>query len=81
MLMRGTLFKSVAAPLSHKTTDLAELKVGLAELCVLIKANYAQFFGELCTQNPELCELCNIFKPKFLMFQFIKLANLLWFYL
>ena len=43
-------------------------------------ANYALLFGELCTQNPELCEnyancTDNIFKQKFLMFQFSKLAN------
>ena len=36
-----------------------------------LSANYALFFG-------ELCELRNIFKRKFLIFQFIKLANLLW---
>ena len=31
---------------------------------LFFSANYALFFGELCTQNPKLCELCNIFWQK-----------------
>ena len=57
------------------------LITGLPELC-LFSANYALFFGELCAKNPELCAnhanctiLHNIFKQKFSMFQFVKLAN------
>ena len=37
-------------------------------ICFFFSANYALFFG-------ELCELHNIFKQTFLMFQFSKLAN------
>ena len=50
------------------------LITGLPELCV--------FFSKLCAKNPKLCAnyancaiLHNIFKEKFSMFQFIKVAN------
>ena len=48
--------------------------------------NHALFFGRIiCSKNPQLranyaTKLHNTFRHKFLMFQFIKLANLLWFY-
>ena len=48
-----------------------------------LSANYMLLFAEVCTKDPELCEngeiLCNIFKQKFLMFRFIKLAKLIFF--
>jgi len=36
------------------------VKAGLPELCIFFSANYALFFGELYTKNPELRGFCNI---------------------
>ena len=57
------------------------LITGLPELCV--SANYALFFGKLCAkianyaQIMRIVQYCTIliFKQKFSLFQFIKLAN------
>ena len=54
------------------------LIAGLLELCFFFPAHYVLCFWRIMHQkSPIMCELCNIFKQKFLMFQFIKVANLL----
>ena len=54
------------------------LIAGLLELCFFLPAHYVLCFWRIMHQkSPIMCELCNIFKQKFLMFQFIKVANLL----
>ena len=54
------------------------LITGLLELCFFFPAHYVLCFWRTMHQkSPIMCELCNIFKQKFLMFQFIKVANLL----
>ena len=69
---------------SWKGKNVRYYKQGFRNYAFLFFSKSCAIFWRIMRQKSrimrESCELRNIFKPKFLMSQFIKLVNLLWFY-